>query len=82
MTTDPHTPVDTDERRISVAAVASQSTRSRGWGVESATHRPSAAIHCPESSQELPERGNFRIFIADPANALTMFPVSETVGAS
>jgi hypothetical protein len=44
-------------------------------------HRSSAAIRCPESSQELPERGNFLIFIADPADALTLFSVSETVGA-
>jgi hypothetical protein len=70
-----------DAKGLLMSQAAISTSRSRGWGVESATHRPSAAIHCPESSQELPERGNFRIFIADPANALTMFPVSESVGA-
>jgi hypothetical protein len=55
--------------------------RDRGWGVESATHRSSAAMHCPESNQEFPERGNFLTFIAVPANAFTLFSVSETVGA-
>jgi hypothetical protein len=38
-------------------------------------------MHCPQSNQEIPERGKIRIFIVDPANALTLFPVSESVRA-